>query len=381
MPDKTARGRFVWHELLVPDTAKAHAFYEKVVGWKTQPFEPNPSYQMFAASSGPLAGSVPNADGPPHWLPYIGSTDFDATLQLAQDLGATVDVPPQEIPNGGRWARLKDPQGAPFGIYWFAEKPGREKPPKRGEFSWHELATTDYKAAFDFYSQLFGWENAGEHDMGPEFGMYFMFSRNGVPLGGMFNLMPGMPSSAWTGYVRVKDVNKSVKKVKSAGGTLINGPMEVPGGDWIAQFLDPQGAAFAVHVLQADLAPPAAPSAPGAPAQGSLDFPPPSGGEPEKVAVVAKAPAGKPDKVQSTKPQAKPAAKAKKPPAKKVAAKPSPKKKAGKKTVVARKTARKPAKKVSKPNRKAPAKKQAGSKKPKKKALKKARPKQARRAK
>jgi hypothetical protein len=47
--------------------------------------------------------------------------------------------------------------------------------------------------------------------------------------------------------VRVGDVQSSVGQVKDAGGTVINGPMEVPGGDWIAQCLDPQGAAFALH--------------------------------------------------------------------------------------------------------------------------------------
>lgn len=354
MPDKTARGRFVWHELLVPDTAKAHAFYEKVLGWKTLPFEPNPSYQMLAAASGPLAGSVQHVDGRPHWLPYLGSNDLDATLRQAQDLGATIDVPPQEIPNGGRWARLKDPQGAPFGVYWFAEKAAREKPPKRGEFSWHELAATDYKAAFQFYSKLFGWEMIEEHDMGP-LGIYAVFGRNGAPLGGMFNLMPGMPASAWTGYVRVKDVHKAVKKVKSAGGALINGPMEVPGGDWIAQFLDPQGAAFAVHVLAADLEPPVAPAAPGAPAQGTLDFPPVAAAVPEKLAVVAKKPANKAEKMQSTKPAA--VAKAK-PAAKKAAPKPVAKKKAAKKKAVAKKSAaKKSSKKASKPVKKAPARK------------------------
>ena len=72
----------------------------------------------------------------------------------------------------------------------------------------------------------------------------------------MFNKpaeMPGGP--AWLGYVRVKDVNQTVKKVKSARGTLINGPMEVPGGDWIAQFVDPYGAMFAVHAVAADMKP------------------------------------------------------------------------------------------------------------------------------
>ena len=54
MADKTARGRFVWHELNTPDTAAAHAFYGKTLGWKSQPWEQDPSYSMFAAGSGPL---------------------------------------------------------------------------------------------------------------------------------------------------------------------------------------------------------------------------------------------------------------------------------------------------------------------------------------
>ena len=47
--------------------------------------------------------------------------------------------------------------------------------------------------------------------------------------------------------VRVNDVNATVPRVKEQGGQVLNGPMEVPGGDLIAQCLDPQGAAFAIH--------------------------------------------------------------------------------------------------------------------------------------
>src|SRR5687767_13989933 len=90
MPDKTARGRFVWHELITADSAKAHEFYGKVVGWKTQPFEADPSYQMFAASSGPVGGALVDPAQPPHWLPYLGTTDIEATVRQAVELGATL---------------------------------------------------------------------------------------------------------------------------------------------------------------------------------------------------------------------------------------------------------------------------------------------------
>ena len=56
-----------------------------------------------------------------------------------------------------------------------------------------------------------------------------------------------MPVSAWLPYVRVPDAQVTAAKVAERGGTILNGPMEVPGGDLIAQCRDPQGAAFAVH--------------------------------------------------------------------------------------------------------------------------------------
>src|SRR5262249_51587569 len=84
MADNTVRGRFVWHELMTPDTSGAHAFYSKAVGWKTQPWEHDPSYQMFAAGSGPLGGSVAQVSGTPHWLHYIGTPDIDATVATAK---------------------------------------------------------------------------------------------------------------------------------------------------------------------------------------------------------------------------------------------------------------------------------------------------------
>lgn len=342
MADKSVRGRFVWHELMTPDTAGAHAFYSKVLGWKTQPFEHDPAYQMFAASSGPLGGSVATPAGAPNWLPYIGTPDIDATVQQTRSLGGRVTTEPASIPTGGRYAVLKDPQGAAFGVYQSTQDPGRESPPKRGEFSWHELATTDHRAAIDFYSQLFGWETMQEHDMGP-MGVYRIFGSNGVRRGGMMNKPPEMQGGpSWLGYVRVRSVDDAVRKVKSARGTLISGPMEVPGGDWIAQFLDPHGAMFAVHAVAADVKAAAGGAQGAAPASGAAAEPAPA----RESAAAKKA--------------ASPASKA----AKKKAA-PKKKKKAAKKKRAAAKSAKRPARKAGKKKagRRKVAKRRSGGKK------------------
>jgi predicted enzyme related to lactoylglutathione lyase len=350
MADNTVRGRFVWHELMTPDTSGAHAFYSKALGWKTQPYEHDPSYSMFAASSGPLGGSVAMPSGAPHWLPYLGTPDIDATLQQVKSRGGKVTKDVVTMASGGgKYAVLADPQGVAFGVYQSAQEPSKEAPPKRGEFSWHELATSDWRAGFDFYSAVFGWDKMLEHDMGEMGGKYVVFGRNGMQLGGMWNKpaeMPGGP--VWLGYVRVKDLNDTVKKVKGARGTLVNGPMEVPGGDWIAQFVDPYGAMFAVHTVAADMkaAQPSAAASTAAPA--------------------AETAPAKPAKPAAPKAAAKPAAAAKKKaPAKKAAAKKGPaKKKAAKKKGAAAKGAKRPARKAAKKGgRKAAKKRPAGKKK------------------
>jgi len=253
MADKSIRGRFVWHELMTPDAGAAHGFYTRVLGWNTQPWEQDPSYTMFAAASGPLGGTWPLETGQPRWIAYIGTDDIEATVREAQELGGRVTKEITSMPNAGQYALLEDPQGAPFGVYASASSHGPQQAPKKGEYSWHELATDDFQAAFDFYSSLFGWEEIGRHEMRGPVCTYFMFGLDGIATGGIFNRMPEMPSAFWLGYVRVKDVQKMVKKVKSAGGTVLTEPMEVPGGDWIAQFADPNGAMFAVHTLAADL--------------------------------------------------------------------------------------------------------------------------------
>jgi len=48
-------------------------------------------------------------------------------------------------------------------------------------------------------------------------------------------------------FISIDDVTTAVEKVKELGGQVVNGPMEVPGGDLIAQCLDPQGVLFALH--------------------------------------------------------------------------------------------------------------------------------------
>ncbi len=253
------RGRFVWYELMTTDPDAAQDFYGDVVGWSTAPFEESKTpYTLWMNGESPVGGVMElpeearSAGSPPHWLAYIATPDVDETARKAKELGGKVLVPAQDVPNVGRFAVLKDPQGAVFAAYKSAtETQDGDGQPKVGEFSWHELATTDHEAALDFYSQLFGWEKTESMDMG-EAGTYQMYGQKGQTYGGIYNKtadQPGPP--AWLFYATVPSADQAVEKVKAKGGQVLNGPMEVPGGDWVAQCLDPQGAAFAVHATAA----------------------------------------------------------------------------------------------------------------------------------
>ncbi len=257
MSNEFPRGRFVWYELMTSDPAAAQSFYTSLIGWGTEAFDGTGTpYTMWTREGTPLGGvmqlpeEAQNGGAPSHWLPYVAVPDVDATVAKAQELGGSVMVPPTDIPEAGRFAVLNDPQSASFCVYCSAtdEQGSHDGERQVGEFSWHELVTTDNEAAFSFYSELLGWQTTEIMDMG-EIGTYHMFNRGiGPPAGGMFNKtadMPGPPG--WLLYVRVENLEQSIEKAKELGGQLLVGPIEVPGGDHIAQFLDPQGAAFALH--------------------------------------------------------------------------------------------------------------------------------------
>src|SRR5262245_57348015 len=110
MPDSTVRGRFVWHELMTTDTKSAANFFTKVIGWKTQPWDQDPSYSMFVTGKQPMAGLLPLPEdakamgAPPNWLTYIGTSNVDEAAKQVASLGGHVVKAPSDIPTIGRFA-------------------------------------------------------------------------------------------------------------------------------------------------------------------------------------------------------------------------------------------------------------------------------------
>ncbi len=251
---ETALGHFCWYDLMVPDPAAAPSFYGPVVGWTTAPFEDGPEpYDMWMAGEqaiGGMMGMSEEAPGvPPHWLAYVSTPDVKATVAKAVELGGTV-MSEFDVDTVGSIAILADPQGVVFAVYeptdpWTPD----EEMPGVGHVSWNELYTDDWEAAWSFYSSLFGWEEAGDMEMG-EIGTYRMYARDGRQLGGMMTRPDEKIPAMWFYYIRVPDIHAAATAVKAHGGEVWNEPMEIPGGDMVAHCRDPQGTMFALHAAR-----------------------------------------------------------------------------------------------------------------------------------
>ena len=242
---------FVWYDLMTTDLDAAEAFYRTVVGWEMQPSDGGMPYTVANAGGRPVAGLMDlpaeaRAAGiPPAWLGFIGVPDVDEAAREIRQAGGAVHREPEDLPGIGRFAVVADPQGAVFMLFRPVRAEEPVPPMTDGHVCWHELYATDWASAFAFYAGRFGWTKDQAMDMGP-MGTYQLFAAGSLPIGGMMNRPAEMPVAAWLYYFGVPEIDAAVERVKANGGRILNGPMEVPGGAFVVQAMDPQGAMFAL---------------------------------------------------------------------------------------------------------------------------------------
>jgi predicted enzyme related to lactoylglutathione lyase len=241
-------GKFVWYELTSPDAPAARRFYGDVLGWESRDAGvPGVDYSLMSAAGSDVAGFMAQQDGmPAGWLGYICVDDIDAAFAQAQAAGATACMPVTPIPNVGRFVILADPTGAPFGLLEYAADFPKPIVPDKGipgHGWWRELHTGDRQKAYDFYSGQFGWAELTRMPMGPS--EFYQIFGDEMPRGAVFTDQDAK-SPHWLFYFWVADIDATQAKLEKAGGKVLNGPMEVPGGSWIIHASDPQGITFAI---------------------------------------------------------------------------------------------------------------------------------------
>jgi uncharacterized protein len=227
--------KFVWYDQMSNDLKASEAFYKSVIGWSIEANSMNASeYSILKAGDAMIGGLMPipedskRAGVRPAWMGYIGVDDVDAYAGKVKAARGAIHREPTDIPGVGRFAVAADPTGAGFILI---KGQGAAAP------------------AFDFYAGLFGWGRGDAMDMKAE-GVYRIFTIDGAMAGGVMTKRPEEPAPHWVYYVTVETADSAAARVKSAGGEILVGPLQVPGGQWMVQAFDPQGALFGMLAPQ-----------------------------------------------------------------------------------------------------------------------------------
>jgi predicted enzyme related to lactoylglutathione lyase len=233
-------GTFSWAELMTSDADGAKAFYAELFGWE---YEDNPTgpegpvYSMATRDGHHVAALFGDDSQPPHWNCYVTVESVDDAAQKATDSGGALMHEAFDVMEVGRMAVITDPTGAALCLWEPRQHIGATLVNTPGSMAWNDLVTPDAEAAIDFYGKLFGWT----FEEMPGSGGYRVI-RNGERSNG--GIYPQDGPSNWIPYFGHDDVERLVGDIEGLGGSLYNGPVQVPAGTF-AVLADPQGAVFA----------------------------------------------------------------------------------------------------------------------------------------
>ena len=209
------------------DADRSAAFYAHVLGWRY-----DPASRQVTNTSQPVG--IVAAPGPPTLFCCYAVADVMAARQAILDAGGEAD----EITMAphGPTVEATDPSGTAFAVY---QPAGDDPRPARngtgpGELSYVTFQVSDSRTFRDFYASVLGWTfDAGRIDDGWE-------PRSVHPMSGVAG---GSAEQVTVPMWTVVDIADAVKRVREAGGTVIEEPSQQSYGR-SALCLDDQGVRF-----------------------------------------------------------------------------------------------------------------------------------------
>lgn len=237
-------GKFIWFELAANDPAQLKRFYGTVFGWQFQAVTTNEEqYTLIRNNKKDIAGLFKarprkNVQVGALWIAMLSSSNLNDTVSKIQKSGGTLHTPPTALPDRGSYAIAKDPEGALFGLLKSDSGDPADASAATGDFIWLDLFAKDTQQAANFYKQLANYTVTSDDSQGAN--RRFLSSADKYRAG----IVPRPPEanrSGWLPYVRVNDVNATLKKVEAAGGVVMVAPDKSLFDGNLAIFADPSG--------------------------------------------------------------------------------------------------------------------------------------------
>jgi predicted enzyme related to lactoylglutathione lyase len=242
-------GQALWLDLVTENGDAAAAFYHQLFGWEIVERPGRSSIIRHQGRDIAALFEIRDAikDTPEsQWLVGIVAEDLEDAVASARSNGGTILRQITEVPDSGRYAVIRDPQGALFVL----GRPTRDfgGPREPGFFVWAELWSDDLDASAAFYNKVLGYQRGSVERPN---GSYSVFETGGVPRTGLVATPSEDVKPVWAPYLGVADVQAIVKRTPELGGRVVLEPSEDHGGGRVALIEDPSHAMIFVVQLSA----------------------------------------------------------------------------------------------------------------------------------
>lgn len=234
-------GKFVWHDLLSPDTLASRSFYGELFGWS---FRDQGNYIEIYNGDRKIGGMLAIQPGQEQdkkkvaaeWLASMSVSDLDKAAGFVPSAGGKIINGPMDLGERGRAVLIGDPDGAHLLLLKARDGDPEDREPGIGEWLWNEVWTLDPARLIAFYDTLGEYEEVVQGDD------YAIFIGEGHWRAGVRTIGQQAFAGRWVPVVRVKDPSALLHKVRKLGGIVWLEPGEEEASEDTALISDNQGA-------------------------------------------------------------------------------------------------------------------------------------------
>lgn len=245
-------GKFVWFDLITPNSSQAQGFYRAAFGWEFESVSTERGRYDLIRHDGDVLGGVyqpPAARPAALWISALSVQDIDEATSYATANAAEIVLPKRALPNLGERLVLRDPQGALVALLQTTHGDPADEPISAGRFFWLDLFTSDRRAAAAFYQGLAGY--AIDERQFSELTRLVLASQ-GYARAGIAPLPDQVKRPGWLPYVLVDDIDTTLLQATTSGGELIVEPSAEILEGRLAVLSDPAGGVIGILERPAD---------------------------------------------------------------------------------------------------------------------------------